>query len=53
MEKAEPAAVDPVQVTVGSGSDVEGEADLQGDAARAPQGYQHGRGAGGLSTADI
>ena len=42
MDKAESAAVDPVQVTVGSGSDVgeEAGAEPSGSVAGAPQGYQ-------------
>ena len=41
MEKADTAAVDPVEVKVGSGSDVEGEADvtLNDSGVGAPQGY--------------
>ena len=42
MEKAGEVAVDPVEVKAGSGSDVEGEADvrLNDSGIGAPQGYQ-------------
>ena len=43
MEKADESAVDPVRVQAGSGSDVDGEADIQGNShgTGAPQSYQH------------
>ena len=52
---ADPSVVDPVEVKAGSGSDVDGEADNQEKVSgvSAPQGYQHGSGAGGWSTAQV
>ena len=53
---ADPSTVvDPTEVRAGSGSDVDGGEVPQGDTSgvAAPQGYQHGSGAGGLSTEDI
>ena len=50
------AAADPVDVKAGSVSDTGGEAVVESsgsEGGEAPQGYQHGSGAGGLSTEDV
>ena len=53
MEKL--LVADPVDVRAGSGSDVDEGAAVGtgGSEGGAPQGYQHGSGAGGLSTEDL